>query len=37
MDQYPAFRVCSLIFLSCEKEELGEAMENSKTLFMFLP
>ena len=37
MDQYPAFRVCSLIFLSCEKEELGEAMENWKTLFMFLP
>ena len=31
------FVCCSLIFLSCEKEELGEAMENWKTLFMFLP
>ena len=31
------FVCCSLIFLSCEKEELGEAMENRKTLFMFLP
>ena len=31
------FVCCSLIFLSCEKEELGEAMANRKTLFMFLP
>ena len=31
------FVCCSLIFLSCEKEELGEAMENWKTLFMLQP
>ena len=37
MDQYPAFRVLFPYFLSCEKEELGEAMANRKTLFMFLP
>ena len=28
---------CSLIFPSCEKEEIREAVENRKTLFIYLP
>lgn len=35
MDQYPAFRVLFPYFLSCEKEELGEAMEIGKRYSCF--
>ena len=28
---------CSLIFPSCEKEEIRKAVENRKTLFIYLP
>lgn len=28
---------CSLLFISCEREEIGETVANRKTLFMYMP